>query len=228
MVENIKVLARIPLFAGLEESALEPLAESVRRVALGKGERLGTQGEPGQTLYTVLSGQLKVFTHGPGNKEIVLDIVGPDQMLGELAVLDGKAWSATVEALADCELLALDRAALLGHLEQQPQAAIHLLQNLSAALRQRVLHTEVTQVRSSAARLAHTILFLADRNGTVKPGLVTSRLNQKDLAATIGTSEEWVAQMLAEWSREGIIGLTGSRRLLLHDVAALRALSRLD
>lgn len=226
MAENAEVLARIPLFAGLDAAALTPLAESVRRVQLAEGETVCSQGEPGNTLYIVLTGRLKVFTHGPNDQEIVLDIVGPDQVLGELALLDGKSRSATVEAVSACELLALDREPFMQHLENYPKTAIHLLQYLSASLRQRVLQTEVTEVRTSASRLAHTILFLADRNGKIEPGLVTSRLSKRDLAAAIGTSREWVSQMLKEWSREGIIGLTGSRRLLLHDVEALRALSQ--
>jgi CRP-like cAMP-binding protein len=91
-----------------------------------------------------------------------------------------------------------------------------------------VLQNEVVTVSSSATRLAHTLLFLAEKDGRIEPGLVTNTLNKKDIAAAIGTSEEWVEQMLAEWAREGIIGITGSRRLLLHDVEALRALSQRD
>ena len=98
--------------------------------------------------------------------------------------------------------------------------------NVSARLRQTVFQAEAVEVRGSASRLAHVILFLADRDGEAQTGVVTSRLNRKDIAAAIGTSEEWVMQMLTEWSRDGIIGMTGPRRLILHDVDALRLIAQ--
>jgi len=97
--------------------------------------------------------------------------------------------------------------------------------NMSARLRQTGLQTESLSASDSQARLAQAILFLAERDGEVTAGLATSVLNKKDIAATIGTSEEWVNRTLSDWSRDGIIGITGGRRLLLHDVDALRALS---
>ncbi|MCD4686973.1 MAG: Crp/Fnr family transcriptional regulator [Anaerolineae bacterium] len=223
-----ETLAAIPLFAGLDESALAPLVAAARQVTLGAGEILCKQGAPGSTMFMVLDGRLKVFIQGPDEQEIVLDIAGPDNVIGELSLIDGQPRSATIEALSDCTLLALDRDPFMQHLAQNALTALHLLHYLTTIMRQRVLENEVVLTSSSATRLAQTLLFLAERDGRVAQGLITNRLNQKDLAAAIGTSEEWVAQMLAEWCREGIIGMTGARRLLLHDVDALRALSQHD
>lgn len=220
-----KTLAMIPLFAGLDEAALAPLVPMTRVLRLQAGDILCRQGEPGCSLYLVQEGRLKVFIEGVQGQEHLLDIVGPDQVLGELALLDGRPRSATVQALTDCVLLALDREPFMHHLEQHPQTAIHLLMYLAGSLRQRVLLAEAPTASNSAARLAHALLFLAERDGQIAPGLITSALRKKDLAAAIGTSEEWVTQMLDAWCREGIIGMTGTRRLLLHDVQALKTIS---
>lgn len=223
--ETVNMLAMIPLFAGLDRDALLPLAGAVRQVTLPERTVLFEQGDPGSTLYLVVDGTLKVYLRGEDDQETVLDIIVPDQVLGEMALIDGKPRSASAVALSDCTLLALDREPFMEHLEAHPKTAIHLLQYLCSNLRQRVLQAEVPAMHNSAARLAHAILFLAERDGSIEPGLVTSALRKKDLAAAIGTSEAWVTQMLDQWSRDGIIGMTGTRRLLLHDVAALVTLS---
>jgi CRP/FNR family cyclic AMP-dependent transcriptional regulator len=225
---SVKCLEIIPLFAGLERKALEPLCAATHRVMVSEGEILFRQGDPGQTMYLIEEGRVKVCTRGADNQEIVLDILGPDQVIGELALLDGKPRSATVQALSDCQLLALDREPFMAHLRQNSETAIHLLNYLSANLRQRVLQAETASVSDSTARLAQVLLFLAERDGEIEPGLVTSTLRIKDLAAAIGTSEAWVSQMLNEWCLDGIIGMTGPRRLLLHDVEALKVLSQRD
>ena len=225
----VNFLEAVPLFAGLSTEAVSPLCESVRKVSIAEGEVLFRQGDPGDTMYMIESGRLKVFTTSLDERELVLDIMGPGMVLGELALLDGKPRSATSVALAACDLLALDREPFMTHLQAYPETAMHLLQYLSANLRQRVLHAEQLMVSNSPARLANALLFLAERDGgRIQTGVVTSTLSKKDLARTIGTSEEWVAQMLDQWCRDGIIGMTGPRRLLVHDVAALRELAHAE
>lgn len=223
--ELVQVLAGIPLFAGIEIDELEELGATMRQVSLRENEMLFEQGQPGETMYVIQEGELKVFTLGAGGREMVLDILGPNDVLGELSLLDGKARSAYARATTDCTLLALDRGPFVDHLRRHPETSIRLLSHLSSRLRQTALQGEALAHSDSQARLAQAILFLAERDGEVTPGLATSTLNKKDLAAAIGTSEEWVNRTLSDWSRDGIIGITGGRRLLLHDVEAVRALS---
>ncbi len=169
-----------------------------------------------------------MFAHGPNDQDVLLDIVGQGQVIGELSLLDGKPRSASVQALEESHLLALDREPFMAYLHQSAETAIRLLIHLVEMLRQRVLETETSNEINSQARLAHTLLFLAERDGRIEPGVVTSTLRKKTLAAATGASEEWVSQMLNDWCREGVIGMTGTRRLLLHDVDALRALCGLE
>jgi len=218
----IDCLAALPLFHGLSPEFLGPLSEHVRQFSLGQGEILFQKGDPGGSMFIVESGSVRVYTLGEGERQVVLDVLGPGDVLAEMSLLDGRPRSAYAQAETDSTLYALDREPFLQHLQAHPETAIALLGNLSARLRQTVFHAEAVTVRGSAARLARVILLLADRDGVTQSGLVTSRLNRKDIAVAIGTSEEWVTQMLTEWSRDGIIGMTGPRRLILHDVEALR------
>lgn len=219
-------LAAVPLFRGLSPDALSAVCDHLRRFTLKQGEMLFQKGDPGDSMFIVETGSVRVYTLGEGERQVLLDVLGPGDVLAELSLLDGRPRSAYGQAEADSELYALDREPFLQYLHAHPDTAIALLGNLSARLRQTVFQAESVTVRGSAARLAHVILFLADRDGEPQTGLVTSRLNRKDIAAAIGTSEEWVMQTLTDWSREGIIGMTGPRRLILHDVEALRLIAQ--
>lgn len=221
-------LASIPLLAGLSPKELAPLRDVVRRLNLNRGEMLFRQGEPGTTMYLLEQGSLKVYTVGPQGEETVLDDLESGDVLGELSLLDGQPRSTFAQATSDSELLALDRGPFMEHLRRHPETAITMLTNLSVRVRQTAVQPQTVSAGDGEARLAQVLLFLAERNGTIETGLVTSTLNQKNLAEAIGASEEWVSQMLDEWCRLGIIGMTGSRRLLLHDVQALEELCNRD
>jgi CRP-like cAMP-binding protein len=218
-------LTSIPLFAGLAPKELAPLRDVVRQLSLKEGKILFRKGEPGTTMYLLEQGSLKVYTLGAGDGETVLDILGPGDVIGELALLDGEPRSTFAEAISDCDLLALDRGPFMEYLRLHPETAITLLTNLSTRVRKLVVQPEPVSTKDNEARLAQVLLFLAERDGKIETGLVTSRLNQKNLAEAIGASEEWVSQKLADWCSVGVIGMTGSRRLLLHDVESLVQIS---
>lgn len=222
----IDCLGTVPLFRELSAEALGDVCEQLRLFSLHQGEMLFQQGDPGTSMFIVDQGKLRVYTLGEGERHVLLDVLGPGDVIGELTLLDGRPRTAYAQAETDCDIFALDREPFLERLRDRPDTAIALMSNVSMRLRQTVFQAESVEVRGSASRLAHVVLFLADRDGETLTGLVTSRLNRKDIAAAIGTSEEWVTQMLSEWSRDGIIGMTGMRRLILHDIEALRAIAR--
>jgi len=223
--ELLQALASIALFSGVSLDELASLAAGMYQVTLRENEMLFEQGQPGDTMYLIEEGELKIFTLGTGGREVVIDILSTGDVLGQLSLVDGKAHTVYARAMTDCLLMALSRGPFLDHMRQHPDTTVQLMANMSARLRQTGLQTESLSASDSQARLAQAILFLAERDGEVTAGLATSVLNKKDIAATIGTSEEWVNRTLSDWSRDGIIGITGGRRLLLHDVDSLRALS---
>jgi len=221
-------LSQIPLFAGLSPDELRLLAQAARHVVLEAGDMLFEQGDAGSTLYMIAEGRLRLFIRQDGNEELAVDVLGPGEVVGELSLFDPEPHKVSAQAEIETEVLALDRKAFLKFLRQYPEASVHMMKYLSERLRDTAPSARVHVGEGTPARLAHVLLFLADHDGDIQPGLVTSTLRKKDLADAIGTSEEWVAQMLEAWSQEGIIGMTGPRRLILHDVEALKALANRD
>jgi CRP-like cAMP-binding protein len=122
-------LSRISLFQGMKPEALRALSERTAVRSLPADAVLMEQGDPAGALYAVLRGRLKVYMIGPQGKEIVLDIRGPGQYVGEMA-LDGAPRSASVKAIEACEVAEIPREELAGLLQAHPEIALHMIKNL--------------------------------------------------------------------------------------------------
>ena len=122
-------LSRISLFQGMKPEALRALSERTAVRSLPADAVLMEQGDPAGALYAVLRGRLKVYLTGPEGKEIVVDVRGPGQYLGEMA-LDGAPRSASVKAIEACEVAEIPREEFAGLLQQNPDVALHMIQNL--------------------------------------------------------------------------------------------------
>ena len=122
-------LSRISLFQGMKPEALRALSERTAVRSLPADAVLMEQGDPAGALYAVLRGRLKIYLTGPEGKEIVVDIRGPGQYLGEMA-LDGAPRSASVKAIEACEVAEIPREEFAGLLQQNPDVALHMIQNL--------------------------------------------------------------------------------------------------
>src|SRR5581483_6556683 len=129
------VLAHVPLFSGLAPSELETLGHSLRPRRYARGDIIFQQGDPGDTLYVIESGEVKVVLSSADGREAILTILGPGHFFGELSLLDSEPRSADVIAKEDCSLLALHRKDFQEFLGGHPHAAIKLLAVLSRRLR---------------------------------------------------------------------------------------------
>lgn len=132
----LSILAQVPLFHGLPPQALATLAERSARRSFPAGTFLARQRESGTSLYVVLSGMVRVERRDRQYQEpLVLAVLGPGEVVGEMAVLDGAPRSATVIAIEDCETLEITSTTLLEMIAQYPSVSVVLLQTLSRRLR---------------------------------------------------------------------------------------------
>ena len=192
------------------------------------GEVIYHKGSPGHGMMAVLSGEVRISAPSPEGKEIVLSIVRPGEIFGELALLDGKDRSADCVALTPCELASLERRDVLPLLRAQPEICLKLLEMLCDKLRGTTLQVEDLLFLQLPTRLAKTLLRMAGRR--VSPsgevGLHV-RLSQRELGAMIGGTRESVNKCLAEWQRQGTIRMANGV-IVIVDVDALRKLSEAE
>ena len=201
------VLAQVPLFAGYAAEELEPLAACMRRRRYARGETVFLQGDPGTSLCVIETGRVKLGFSSPEGREVLLDLLGPGDVFGELALLDGEPRSADAVSVEPTQLLLLRREDFLRFLEDRPRFAVQLLPVLSRRLRRDAQLVQDAAFLDVPARLARTLLRLAEAEGEVgEEGLVIrSRLTQSDLAALVGTTRETLNKWLGFYAEQALI-----------------------
>jgi CRP-like cAMP-binding protein len=208
-LERKRLLASVPLFASLEESALDALVAVTSTRRLAPREELFHKGDPGNQLYVVISGRLKAKAEAADGKEVIFSLMGPQEVIGEIALLDSNPRSATVEAIEASELLALHRRDFLPVLDRHPKVAIRLAGLLAARLRRLSDLTEDTAFLTLPSRMAKKLLALAESDGLSTPEgtRIRIRLPQAELGELVSTSRESVNKLLRTWVQEGVVGV---------------------
>jgi CRP-like cAMP-binding protein len=216
------VLKANRLFRDLPDLALDKLAALSVRRSVRRGTRIFSQGDAGDSLLGLISGQVRISATTPGGKEVFLNIMEPGDSFGEIAVLDGSTRTASAAAVLDTELFVVRRADLMGLIEREPKLAAHLIALLCQRLRWTSRLVEEATTLSVHGRLARHLLILTDEHGTTEQGRVTLRMSQADLAGFMGVSRQIVNQYLQQWRRRGWIEL-GRGRIVLKDTVGIRS-----
>jgi len=221
-MDRRELLSSVSIFATLGEKELDLLLQATTTKRLMPKEVLCRKGDPGNQLYGILSGSLKVTTTGTDGKDVMFGLMGAGEVIGEIALLDGQERSATVTAVEETELLTLHRRELTPFLETNPRAAIGLAGVLAARVRQLSDRAEDRQTMPLPGRLAKRLLSLSERHGKrpIVGGPVEVRMSQQDLADLVGTSRESVNKQLRAWEESGIVEL-GRARVVLKRPEAL-------
>lgn len=216
------VLQKNFLFRGLPGSALERIAALATRRSYPKGAVIFSQGEPGDALFGVIAGQVRISASGTGGQEVFLNIMEPGDTFGEIAVMDGLPRTAGAYALEDVSLIMIKRSDFLKLLEREPRLAIQLLRLLCARLRWTSALVEETAFLPSPARLAKRLLILASLHGrSTSVGELELRISQSDLARFLNISRQIVNQNLSRWRNQGWVSL-GNSRIVIRNPEALR------
>jgi CRP/FNR family cyclic AMP-dependent transcriptional regulator len=221
-VEPEAVLRRVWLFAQLGDAEREQIRALARPRRCQAREVVVRQGDERGDLYAVVSGRLKVTTANVDGDEMVLSILGPGDVFGEIALLDRQPRSATVSALEGCELLVVERRPFHDLLLRVPALALSLMQVMAKRLRELTEHAQDVSLLGVSARLARALLALGRRFGERKAGKleVALKLSQQELGEMVGATREMVNRCLRRWTDAGLIQLAGGK-LVICDEAAL-------
>jgi CRP-like cAMP-binding protein len=206
-LDRRELLQRMTLLQGLAPREIDALVGLTATKRLRAGEVLCHKGAPGTTAYAVVSGRLRVTASGDDGREVVMRILDPGEVLGEIALLDGGPRSVTVDALEPAELLVLQRRDFLPFLAQRPAVAVKMLAKLGTLIRTLTEQLEDSMFLDIRARLAKKLLALAASYGSRVPGgtRIELRMSQSDLASMIGATRESVNKHLRAWTREGVL-----------------------
>ncbi len=172
-------------------------------------EMIFYKGDPATEVFVVRSGKVKVSVPCEDGREIIFDIIGPGQLFGEMAALEGTVHQATTTALETTELEVMDRQEFLTLLKKCPETATKLLMVLCTRLRRTNELVHEISCLPLSMRLARKLWKLAKAYGVQTPrGIrINVQLYQQELANLVGTSRESINKQLSLWQAEGLISM---------------------
>ncbi len=216
-------LRRVPLFHQLSEAELERVARAAREKSYPKHSVILFEDDPGDALYVVLRGQVKVVLVGEEGREVILSILKAGDFFGEMALIDDQPRSAHVIATEESHLLVLRREDFRQCLEESPRIALGLLQALSRRLRRADDKIGGLVLLDVNGRVARLLLEMADEHdGQHIPRKVTHHT----IAQMIGSSRETVSRTMREFADQGLVEVS-RQSIALKDRSRLEQLSGL-
>jgi len=222
----IDILRKIPLFTELTEDELQAVAGLITRHDIPKKNIVVHEGEPGEALYIILEGSVKISSYSADGREVVLSLLSKGSFFGEMALLDKQPRSATVTTMEDSRFAQVRRAELEPLLLKQPGIALKLLAEVVARLRR----TSRVLERISSMDVPHRLYaYLTDhchRFGQREDDdwFTTVLPTHQLLADQLSTSRETVSRAISALKKEGILVQEGGRGQMKVDVLALETL----
>lgn len=200
-------IARAPLFAALPITAIEDLTSrvSVRKCAVGSA--VVAQDEPGDTMFIIMSGRVKVVIFGESGREVTLSLLKSGDSFGEMSLFDMAPRSAHCLAIEPTTLLCLNREDLMRHLAAHPRTSVNLLGEMARRLRRADETIAQLALCDVNERLIHRLVALGrEENQSSPEGLmVRRRPTQQELANMIGSCRETISRAFNQLARDGLI-----------------------
>jgi len=224
----LEALSTIPFFAGLDRVALERVSAGMRARRFRRGEVIFHIGDPGDALFVIVDGEVKISLPSETGDEAILATLRVGDVFGELALLDGAPRSASATAIGATETVVLPRDRFRELIASEAGVRDALLASIAGELRRLTTHVEELHFLDITGRLAARLVRLSQEGGTrLGDGGIRLRTNltQGDLAAMVGCTRQSVNKLLGQFTDDGLIRLD-REGIVVTNVEGLLAASR--
>ena len=215
-------LRTFPIFETLDNASLEFLVRAAELRNVARSEEVVHAGDPTVSIYFVLSGALRVEVSDDEGREVILSMLGPGEMFGEMGVLDDYERSATVVAVESSSLVVIAKAEFKRCLEAHPDVALFIMRDLSRRLRLADRKIESLALLDVYGRVARLLMDMADTVDGMK--IVTRKVTKQDIAKMVGASREMVSRVMRDLQLQGLI-LERDGQWVLIDLGRHKSLS---
>ena len=222
---SLTVLRALPIFETLDDECLKPLTRVAMLRQIPRNTVALHAGDHTDNIYFVLSGSLKVQVSDEEGREVILSMLGPGELFGEMGVLDDHPRSATVLAVEASEVVVMGKADFKQCLVENPDVSLFIMRNLTKRLRLADRNIESLALLDVYGRVARLLLEAAETVDGRK--VVTHKLTKQDIAKMIGASREMVSRVMRDLTAQGLIH-EHDGQLILVDLAAFRRHGDLD
>jgi CRP/FNR family cyclic AMP-dependent transcriptional regulator len=223
-VDDPNLLGSLELFQGLPPDQLAELNGLLRSSAIQSGTHFITAEQPGEVVYVILEGTVKIYVSQEDGREVILAFLGPGDTVGEMSLVDSAGRSANVMTTERSRLLWMDRATFQTCLREMSPLANNLIRLLANRLRFANEQIQALCTLDVPGRVARQILALADRYGSPLRGekaagqvTIPLRLTQSDLGEIVGASRERVNQVIVEFKQRGFLSVDPDHRIRVLD-----------
>jgi len=220
------VVRASPIFAGLADAELRTLASVARAEPVGARQLVFAEGDPARWFCLVVSGRVKILRQSRDGKEVVLELLGPGEPFGAVAVVERRPYPASAQATEPSVILKIPQDAILPIAERNPSLVREMALMIGRRLRAAHDTVKSLSVDPVEARLAAAVLRLAEREGRREGRRIVLgfHVTRQMLADMTGTTVETTIRILRRWTRDGLVA-DERERLVIRDVDALRALT---
>lgn len=217
-------LSEMLLFRDLSLPYLQSLIENLHSKTFPAGKTIINAEQPGEAVYLILNGTVKVHIEQPDGTDVLISILGSGDIIGEMSLLDNQTRSASVSTIEAANLLWMDRATFQEALHTMPQLTINLARILAKRLRHANGLIQALASREVESRIAYQILIFAELYG--KPSangdiFIPIRLTQGDIASMIGASREHTNKVIVSYKERKYISIDSSYHIIVHNPQAL-------
>ena len=221
--DKLAVLRRHPIFCDLDPAAFDQLCRYAKRSSLKRGAPIFSRGDPGNSLYAVISGTVKISISSAEGRNAILNLIGPGETFGEVALLDGLARTADATANTNCEIFVIDRREFLPFVRSQPALAMKFIELLCTRLRWTSDQVEEVILQNLPGRLASALIRLTEKHKLAPAGRAIA-ITQQEISEMVGMTRESINKQLRIWASRNWVRLEHGAIVVL-DASALQALA---
>lgn len=228
MSQDIEIkLRRFTVFDDVSDARLAQMAGETTISKLDRQALVWNEGDASRSLYLIVSGRVKLIKHSETGKDVIIEIFGPRDAIGEMSLLVGETYTTAAVCLSVTELLCVPRAQIIDLLSKVPGMALRSLRGM--ARRQRMLMQKIKELAAGGVeyRMAHLLLKLADRIGEESSDAnitIPLVLSRQDIADLVGTTVETAIRVMSRWRKAGIV-TNDKRGIIIRDRETLEDLA---
>jgi CRP/FNR family transcriptional regulator, cyclic AMP receptor protein len=213
--DKLAVLRKHAIFRDLEPEALDQLCRYAKHSTLKRGTTIFSRGDFGNSLFAVISGTVKMSISSAEGRSAIFNLIGPGEIFGEIALLDGLPRTADATANTNCEIFVIDRREFLPFVRSQPALAMKFIELLCTRLRWTSDQVEQVILQNLPGRLASALLRLTEKHALAPEGR-TIAITQQEISEMVGMTRESINKQLRVWAARNWVRLEHGAIVVLN------------
>lgn len=217
---DLNTISQMAVFNNLTADESQEIKGLLRQKTFAAGATLMMVEQSGEAVYFIASGTVKIHVEQAGGADVIISILGPGEIIGEMDLLDNRGRSASVVTLESCAMLWMDRASFRRCLLQMPSITFNLACILAARLRLANAQIQALVALDTECRVARQILAFSERYGQRQSNgdiSIPIRLTQSDIASMVGATREHVNKILVSYKERGYLSVDPAYHITIHD-----------